>query len=61
MEYERINEYEAYEHTDSPVYIIRQAFKAAICRDIQVRPEILPEYRNKLLLYLFKYGNKITY
>jgi Ulp1 protease family, C-terminal catalytic domain. len=59
LEYERINEFEAYDHIDSSVYIIRQAFKFAICKDIQVRPEILKEYRNKLLYLLFKYGNKL--
>lgn len=61
LEYERINEYEAYDHINSSVYIVRQAFKVAICKDIQVRPEILPEHRNKLLYLLFKYGTKIAY
>lgn len=61
LEYERINELEAYEHTDAPVYVIRQTFRIAFCNDLQVRPEIMTEYRNKLLFLLFKYGNKITY
>ena len=58
LEYERVNEFEAYDHVDSAVYILRQALRVAMCKNIQVRPEILPEYRNKLLYMLFKYGLK---
>jgi hypothetical protein len=61
MEFERVNEFEVYEHTDSAVYVLRQAFRLAICKDIQVRPELLANYRQKLLKYLYKYSNKITY
>ena len=56
LEFERINEFEAYDYIDSPLYVIRQAFRLTVNKDIQVRPEILPEYRKKLLTLLFKYG-----
>lgn len=60
MEYERVNEFEAYDHVDSAIYILRQALRIALCKNIQVRPEILPEYRNKLLFMLFKQASQAS-
>ena len=55
LEYERINEIEDFDHIDSAIYMIQQGFRIATCKDIEVKPENLLEYRKKLLYQLFKY------
>ena len=61
LEFERVNEIEAYDHIDSAVYILRKALEISTAKRIQVCPEVLNEYRTKLLVLLFKYGTKIVY
>ena len=61
LECEKINENEPYDHIDSAVYILRQAYKISTGKTILIAPETLNEYRTKLLVILFKYGTKIVY
>lgn len=61
LECERVNEEEPYDHIDSAVYILRQALKYSTGKDIELAPQVLNDYRTRLLVLLFKYGTKIVY
>jgi hypothetical protein len=61
LDCKRVNETEAYDDVDSAVYILRKTLKISTGKNIPVTPEVLNEYRSKLLVQLFKYGTKILY
>ncbi|OMJ68250.1 hypothetical protein SteCoe_34350 [Stentor coeruleus] len=61
LECQRVNEIDAYDHIDSAVYVLRLAFKISTGKDIEISPDVLNEYRTKLIALLFKYGTKIVY
>ena len=61
LEYTKVNEKAPYDHTDSAVYILNLASKICTNKSTDLSPEVLNEYRTKLLVHLFKYGTKILY
>lgn len=55
IDLEKVNENEVYPYFDCGIYIIRQAHRFAVQENRSVHPELLPNYRKKILNYMFKH------